>query len=134
VEDLQPSNWQIRRYRGKRVVLLKNLDQGVILVSGPFKVNGVPIRRMNARYVIATSTKIDIESIPSDVLDKISKTEYWAREKDSKKKGEEAFFQQGEKPQKKETDKGRVEDQKTVDKPLLEAIKKTEGLSAYLGM
>jgi len=131
---MRPSDLKSSRYRGKRVVLLKNLDQGVILVSGPFKVNGVPIRRMNARYVIATSTKIDIGSIPSDVLDKISKTEYWAREKDSKKKGEEAFFAQGEKPQKKETDKGRVEDQKTVDKPLLEAIKKTDGLSAYLGM
>jgi len=87
------------RFRGKRVVLLKNLSQGVLLVTGPFKVNGVPLRRVNARYVIATRTKVDISGIESSTLDKVSGEKYFAREKSSKSKGEEAFFKQGEKPE-----------------------------------
>merc|ERR1711868_288575 len=116
------------RFRGKRVVLLKTLDNGVLLVTGPFKVNGVPLRRVNARYVIATRTTVPLSGLDNKTLEKVS-----ARDKKADKKGsEEAFFQQGEKPQKKELAAGRAEDQKAVDKAILEAIKKEHYLQSYL--
>jgi large subunit ribosomal protein L6e len=83
------------RFRGKRVVLLRQLSQGVLLITGPFKSNGVPLRRVNHRYVIATKTVVDVSGVDSEVLDRVSKDEYWAREK-KEGKGEEAFFQDGE--------------------------------------
>ena len=87
------------RFRGKRVVLLKHLPQGVLLVTGPFKVNGVPLRRVNARYVIATSYKIDLKGIDEQTMEKVGGDGYFTREKKQDKKGEEAFFKQGEKPE-----------------------------------
>ncbi len=57
------------------------------------------MRRVNARYVIATSTSVDLKGVDNKVLEKVSKTEYFAREKSEKKKGEDAFFKQGEKPE-----------------------------------
>ncbi|KAH0293105.1 60S ribosomal protein L6 [Aureobasidium namibiae CBS 147.97] len=121
------------RFRGKRVVLLKNLAQGVLLVTGPFKVNGVPLRRVNARYVIATSTKVDISGIDSSVVEKVGGDAYFAREKKSKAKGEDAFFKQGEKPEAKKVASGRAEDQKSVDRAILSSLKKEPFLISYLG-
>ncbi|KAF2205541.1 hypothetical protein GQ43DRAFT_362167 [Delitschia confertaspora ATCC 74209] len=133
-ESLQPGTVLILlagRFRGKRVVLLRHLSQGVLLITGPYKSNGVPLRRVNHRYVIATSTVVDVTGIDAAVLDKVSKDEYWAREKDGKSKGEDDFFKEGE-VQKKEVDPERAEDQKTVDRALIANIKKVADLEQYL--
>lgn len=114
------------RFRGKRVVYLNSLQDNTLLVSGPFKVNGVPLRRVNARYVIATSTKVDVSAVDVSKFD----VAYFALEKSSKKsKSESEFF--GEAP-KKEIKEERVADQKNVDKQLLAEIKKTPLLKEYL--
>ncbi|MCJ1273544.1 hypothetical protein MMC21_001337 [Puttea exsequens] len=133
--SLQPGSVLILlagRFRGKRVVLLKHLPQGVLLVTGPFKVNGVPLRRVNARYVIATSQKVELKGVDEKVVEKVGEEGYFAREKAASKTGEDQFFSQGEKAEKKKPASGRVEDQKKVDKALLSTIKKEPFLLDYL--
>lgn len=58
--------------------------------AGPFKINGVPLRRLNQSYVIATSTKVDISGVNVDKFDDT----YFAKQGErKKKKGEGEFFE-----------------------------------------
>lgn len=46
--------------RGRRVVVLKILASGNLLITGPYAINGVPLRRINPTYTISTSTKVSL--------------------------------------------------------------------------
>jgi large subunit ribosomal protein L6e len=81
------------RYRGKRVVFLKQLESGLLLVTGPYKINGVPLKRVNQAYTITTSTKVAVNGVDvAKINDALFK-----KEKKSKKQGEEKFFAEGAK-------------------------------------
>jgi large subunit ribosomal protein L6e len=69
------------RFRGKRVVFLKQLESGLLAVTGPFKINGVPIKRVNQVYTLTTSTTVDVKGVNTDKItdktfakDKVKKT------------------------------------------------------------
>ncbi|CEP07649.1 hypothetical protein [Parasitella parasitica] len=111
------------RHSGKRVVVLKQLDSGLLLVTGPFKINGVPLRRVNQAYVIATSTKIDISGVKVD--EKINDA-YFKKSA----KADKAFLQGEEK--KAAFPESKAADQKAVDKALLDVVAKTPFLRQYL--
>merc|ERR1719265_3139077 len=50
------------RLRGKRVVFLKPLPSGMLLVTGPYAVNHIPFRRVHPRFCICTSTRVNLGS------------------------------------------------------------------------
>merc|ERR1712080_303709 len=76
------------RFRGRRVVFLKQLESGLLLVTGPYNVNGVPLRRVNQRFCIATSTKVNAGAAGKSITDA-----FFARDAKKKaKKTESGFF------------------------------------------
>ena len=76
------------RFKGRRVVYLKNLVSGLALVTGPYKVNGVPLRRMNPAYLLATTTRVPVEGKEHEAVD----DKFFAKPKEAKKPEEEKFF------------------------------------------
>ncbi|KAI0307279.1 ribosomal protein L6e-domain-containing protein [Multifurca ochricompacta] len=118
------------RFRGKRVVFLKQLDSGLLLVTGPFKINGVPLRRVNQAYVIGTSTKIDLGDLKIDA--KISDAYFVKSEKKRTRSAEEEFFADGKLKEKDPFPETKAADQREVDKAVLSVVKKTEYLAKYL--
>lgn len=116
------------RFRGKRCVCLKLLESGLLLVSGPYKINGVPLRRVNPAYVIATSTKLDVKKVD---VSKIN-DDYFSRSKDSPKaEGEDQFFS-GDAPKPAVVSAERKADQEKVDSALSAAVKGVDMMEGYL--
>merc|ERR1711903_200641 len=115
-------------FKGKRVVFLKQLDSGLLLVTGPYKINGVPLRRVNQAYVIGTSSSVDISKVklPANLND-----DYFKRPaKAASKKSEGEFFNEAE--EKNVISEDRVKDQKAVDADILAAVNKVPSMKAYL--
>merc|ERR1712232_1222755 len=91
------------KFAGKRVVFLKQLESGLLLVSGPYKLNGVPLRRVNQAY--------------------------FKKPAQAKKAGK--FFAD-DKKEKNTVSDSRKADQATVDSSLVPAVKNVAGLENYL--
>jgi large subunit ribosomal protein L6e len=105
-------------HAGKRVVLLKVLETGLLLVNGPFYINSCPLRRISQRYVLATSTRIRLGAykVPAHINDK-----YFKRDKKKRNRGEGDIF--AVKKEKYVPSEQRKQDQVAVDKAVKEAIK-----------
>jgi large subunit ribosomal protein L6e len=116
------------RFRGKRVVVLKALESGLLLVTGPYKINGVPLRRVNQAYVIGTSTKVDVSGVDVSSIDDA----YFARAADKSADGEDGFFA-NDKAKPAVVSDQRKADQKKVDAAVLKAVEATPLLKNYLG-
>lgn len=107
------------RHAGKRVVFLKQLKSGLLLVTGPYKTNGCPLRRINQIYVIATRTKVDISKVnlPENLND-----QFFDRVKAKKQKSTESDLFATKKDEYKLTDE-RKKAQLDVDKQVFDAIR-----------
>lgn len=125
------------RHKGKRVVVLKTLPSGLLLITGPHAINGVPIRRMHQNFTIVTSTKLDLSGVkvPDTINDKTFRRPRGDNKKSKSKKGDGGdIFEtkaEGYKPNEQ-----RKKDQVLVDKQLVEVIRKNPEkklLFSYLG-
>jgi len=120
------------KQQGKRVIFLKQLPSGLLLVTGPYKINGIPLKRVDQTFVIATSTHLDISSVK---VDPKFDDAYFAKKAEKKtKKGQEQFFaSDAAKEQKPKASAEKIADQKAVDALLLPLVQKTPQLEDYLG-
>ena len=118
------------RHRGKRVVFLKQMPSGLLLVTGPFKTNGVPVRRVNQAYVIATSTKVEgIDGAVAAVNDKDDS--YFKRSAQPVDDKEQEFLDAGKVPA-VSIGADRKALQTAVDNVVSAAVAKVDGLNDYL--
>lgn len=121
------------RFRGKRVIVLKQLAaSGLLLVTGPYKINGVPLRRLNQAYVIATSTQVDVSSVDVSSIDDA----FFARKQDRVVTGGngEYFFNKeaGKFPTKTVVSEARKTETARVDAAIKSIVAKTPSLKEYL--
>jgi large subunit ribosomal protein L6e len=127
--------------KGKRCVFLKQLSSGLLLVVGPYKVNKIPLRRVNQAYVIATSMKIDLskanfwkqlEKVDDDVFIKDRKFRKKRKGKDDDKTD---FFEGDEQAKKSKKTKRAPWMRKLtaqIDRGIITEMKKIPHLRRYM--
>jgi len=122
------------RFRGRRVILLGTLPSGLLLVTGPFKVNGVPLKRVNPAYVIATSTSVDLSNF--ELPHPFNENSLFRRKKETSLKNQdpEKQFEQQDAPkeEKKSLPQERLDLQKVIDEQLNGVINQVPLLKSYL--
>ena len=62
-------------------------------MTGPYKVNGVPLRRVNQAYTMTSSTTVDIKGADVSKIEDV----FFKKEKKSGKSQDEKFFAEGQK-------------------------------------
>merc|ERR1712183_900575 len=112
------------RHKGKRVVFLKDLqDSGLILVTVPYKLNGVPLRRVPQSYVIGTQTKVDVSGCTGEI-----NAEMFKREKKAKAASE--MFEESAEGYSPSEERKALQEQ--VDESILAEISKEPHLRKYM--
>jgi len=114
------------RFRGRRVVFLRQLSSGLLLVTGPYKVNGVPLKRVNQAYTIATNTKVNVSSALS-LVEKLDEKTFFAVNDVERK----SFFEDSAEKSKR-VPEDRKSLQKNVDTKVMEVVKSTPHMKHYL--
>ena len=120
-------------HRGRRVVVLKSLASGNLLVTGPYSVNGVPLKRVNPAYVIATSSKVPLDGVSCNIDDSYFKKQIKFTKDQLKNASETRNKKSQEGKDAEEKWKAAAKNvQKGVDAKLIENIKKIEHFKGYL--
>ena len=109
------------------MVCLKQLESGLLLVSGPFRLNGVPLRRVNQAFVMSTSSKVDLSGVDCSKVD----DSYFKLDRPERKCNTEGHFfraelDQNQKDKAAKTVAARKETQKTLDNALVKNVSKTD--------
>lgn len=112
--------------RGSRVVFLKQLPSGLLLVTGPYSLNRIPVKRVERAYVIATSTAIDVSKCDLSKFD----DNYFKRDKGSKA-SVVMEVDQGDGKKNTPTEE-KIAHQKALDAVLVPEIQKVPQLASYL--
>ena len=97
--------------------------------SGPYKINGVPLRRLNQAYVIATSASVDVSKVDVSKIDDSFFVKKGAKK--SAKKDGEAFFAK-DSASKTPVDPVRKAETARVDSAIRAVVKATPDMKAYL--
>jgi ribosomal protein L14E/L6E/L27E len=50
------------KLKGKKSILLKKTREGLFVISGPFCINGISLRRIHPRFVLPTEIKIELNN------------------------------------------------------------------------
>lgn len=117
------------RFKGKRVVLLKQLPSGLLLVSGPFCINGVPLRRVNQAYCIATSTSVDVSSVDASKFDDA----YFKKPAKDRRAPSERSLVEDTYSGSQQLPQSYIDDNRRIDQQLTRAIDQVDSLRGYLG-
>lgn len=115
-------------FRGSRVVFLKQLPSGMLLVTGPYAVNRIPLSPVNQAYVIATSTTVDISGVKVDKFDDA----YFKVEKKTKDTAVMEVDSGAKDGKKVGLSEARLSDQEAIDDVLVPVVNKEPLLSSYL--
>ena len=107
------------RFKGKRMLFLKELSPGYLLLNGPYCVNKAPLIKMRQHYVIVTSTKIDIR-VPD--LSGVTMEYFEKPRKQKQQQTQEEFFAAPTEEEKPKLTQEVIAMQKKVDDALLPAI------------
>lgn len=104
---------------------------GLLLVTGPFKLNGCPLRRVNQSLVIATKTRLQLND--ADLPERLTDDYFRRAKKARRSRDSDDIYQKAD--TRYQLTEERKEDQKTVDRAVMAAIsqhKDGKALKGYL--